>query len=70
MITTYNIIQVDDKFTCINRDDDYSNIVGGVFTSPTAAFYYALKELDESHDGPFVVEYLKTEENDDNGKKN
>ena len=55
MITTYNIIQVDDKFTCINRDDDYSNIVGGVFTSPTASFYYALKELDESHDGPFVV---------------
>ena len=59
MITTYNIIQVDDKFTCINRDDDYSNIVGGVFTSPTAAFYYALKELDQTHTGPFVVEYLK-----------
>ena len=61
MITTYNIIQVDDKFTCINRDDDYSNIVGGVFTSPTAAFYYALKELDQTHTGPFVVEYLKTD---------
>ena len=64
MITTYNIIQVDDKFTCINRDDDYSNIVGGVFTSPTAAFYYALKELDQTHNGPFVVEYLKTDGDD------
>ena len=66
MITTYNIIQVDDKFTCINRDDDYSNIVGGVFTSPTAAFYYSLKELDQTHKGPFVVEYLKKDgESDD-----
>ena len=58
MITTYNIIQVDDKFTCINRDDDYSNIVGGVFNSSTAAFSYALKELDESHDYPCVVEFF------------
>ena len=70
MITTYQVVQVEDKFTCINKNNDYAEIVGGVFTTPTAAFYYALKELDESHDGPFVVEYLKKEENDDNGKKN
>ena len=59
MITTYSVIEVDGKYTCINKDDNYSQIVGGVFTTPTAAFYYALKELDQSHNGPFVVEYLK-----------
>ena len=70
MITTYQIVQVEDKFTCINKNNDYAEIVGGVFTSPTAAFYYSLKELDQTHKGPFVVEYFKTEEKDDNGKKN
>ena len=47
--------------------NDYAEIVGGVFTSPTAAFYYALKELDQSHTGPFVVRYLKKEEDDKDG---
>ena len=70
MIATYEIIKVEDKYTCVNKDNDYAEIVGGVFTSPTAAFYYSLKELDANHEGPFVVEYFKTEEKDDNGKKN
>ena len=59
------IVQVDDKYTCINKNNDYSNIVGGVFTSPTAAFYYALKELDQNNNGPFVVEYMKKECDED-----
>ena len=67
MITTYQIVQVEDKFTCINKNNDYAEIVGGVFTTPTAAFYYSLKELDQTHKGPFVVEYLKKEEDDVNG---
>ena len=62
MITTYSVIEVDGKYTCINKDDNYSQIVGGVFTTPTAAFYYALKELDSTFEGPFVVEYLKQKE--------
>jgi len=68
-ITTYRVIQVDNKFTCINVDDNNAQIVGGVFTSPTEAFYYSLKELDGNHEGPFVVEYLKkkNEEDDENG---
>ena len=70
MITVYQVVQVEDKYTCINKDDNYSQIVGGVFTSPTQAFYYALKELDQSHDGPFVVEYLKKEEEDDKDGSN
>lgn len=70
MITTYQIVQVEDKFTCINKNNDYANIVGGVFTTPTAAFYYSLKELDSTHKGPFVIEYIKKEEKDDYGKKN
>ena len=37
MISEYMIVQVDDKYTCINKNNDYSNIIGGVFTSPTAA---------------------------------
>ena len=67
MITEYEVVQVEDKFTCINKNNDYSNVVGGVFTTPTAAFYYALKELDQSHTGPFVVRYLKKEEEDTDG---
>ena len=61
-ITTYSVVEVSGKYTCINKDDPYSQIVGGVFTTPTAAFYYALKELDSTHKGPFVVEYLKKKE--------
>ena len=70
MITTYAVVQVEDKFTCINTNNNYAEIVGGVYTTPTQAFYYALKELDQTNNGPFVVEYLKKiEEKDDNGSQ-
>ena len=65
MITEYGVVQVEDKYTCINKNNDYAEIVGGVFTSPTQAFYYALKELDQTSVGPFVVEYLKKDGDED-----
>ena len=69
-ITTYTVVEVESgKYTCINKDDPYSQIVGGVFSTPTASFYYSLKELDQSHDGPFVVEYLKKKESDVDGSE-
>lgn len=59
MITYFQIVKEGDTYTCINKNDDYAEIVGGVFSTPTAAFYYALKELDSTFKGPFVVKYYK-----------
>lgn len=59
MITYFQIVKKGNNYTCINKNDDYAEIVGGVFSTPTAAFYYALKELDRTHEGPFIVKYYR-----------
>lgn len=59
MIKQFKVYKgIDGKFRTTEKEQPTGTAFGGVYDTPTEAFYYGLKFLDKNCKTAFVIEYL------------